>query len=600
MCGIYGQIADLPESTLINNAHRAIQVLSHRGPDGKGIAHGHGYCLGHRRLAIFDTSALGAQPMTAWGHTVVFNGAIYNWEELRRELETGGYSFRSRTDTELVLAAYDKWGTGCFRRFNGMWAMAIVTPAEAKVVLSRDRFGIKPLYYSLSGGLTFASEPGVVATHANHQAAVNRQVAAEFIRYGWQDHRPESLYTDVLQLAPGHYATASLQETNTLQLTSFYDLDGATALASVGNTRNEAELRLRELLNDSVRLRSRSDVGRCITLSGGIDSSSIAGILATHAQIRPLTFSALFPGDPLDESPYVEAVCEHHHLRNLALTPTYEEVMNEYAATQFAQGQPIASLAVVAHYQLMRAIHASGERVLLNGQGADEIGAGYDKFYLPYFREAIRRRPWSGVKNLARYFTQQPIDVGKTFSRLAKLAAQSLERENPVTGPYFDGAETAAFKRGRDVDVRTTSINLIREVGLPVLLRHEDRNTMAFGIESRAPFMDHRVVEHLLAMPDEWKIHRAVRKNAIREACRDVLPTKVYNRYKKLGFPTPATTWMEGDAGRYLDRIREGCRLGYFSSTLSNHCAWIMRKKQRNQYDLVFRCFSWVEFMKSA
>ena len=599
MCGIYGQIADLPRRILIENAQRAVQSLAHRGPDGEGVIAGEGYCLAHRRLAVFDTSDLGAQPMTGWGRTVVFNGAIYNFEELREELADYGYQFRSRTDTEVILAAYDRWGPDCFSRFNGMWALAMINPVTGEIVLSRDRFGIKPLYYSVTGGLTFASEPKLVANTVGKTPEIDRRVAAEFLAFGWQDHRPEAIYSGVLQLAPGHYATATLKQPARLQITKYYDLTSVPDRPSAGTSRSDAIARLRELLIDSVRLRSRSDVGSSVTLSGGIDSSSIAGIIAHSLQLRPTTFSALFPGDAVDESPYVEAVCRQHDLPNVALKPKYGEVISDFLAAQNAQDQPIASLAVVVHYQLMRIIQASGERVLLNGQGADETGAGYDKFYLPYLREALHSRPLSGLGMVAHYLARQPLDPGKTFSRLTRIASPQAARDRAITGEWFAHGATQPFVRSGDADVRATSINLLREVGLPVLLRHEDRNTMAFGLESRAPFMDHRVVEHLLAMPAEWKIHRAIRKYAIRRACQDVLPAKVLHRHKKLGFPTPSARWMEQDPGRYLEEIATGCRLGFFTPELKLRCDRILRKRLRHQYDLVFRCFSWVTFMRA-
>ena len=597
MCGIYGQVSDLPQSLLLRHAEYANEQLAHRGPNGSGIQIEDGYCLAHRRLAIFDTSDLGKQPMTGWGHTIVFNGAIYNWLELRTELEGAGYQFQSQTDTEVILAAYDCWGTDCFARFNGMWALAIVTPATRSVLLTRDRFGIKPLYYSLQNGLTFASEPKLVATTAEGTAKINLRVAGEFVEYGWQDHRPETLYEGVYQFPPGHFARTDLRVPANFRLSRFHDLEAAAASMTVPDTRPQAIARLRELLIDSVRLRTRSDVGRCVTLSGGIDSSSIAGLMASYGSTRPLTYSALFQQPELDESRYVAAVNAMHGLRGISFQPTYEEVMASYGATQRAQGQPIASLAVVVHYQLMNLIRRHGERVLLNGQGADEVGAGYDKFYLPLLREELPRRPLSALGTLLLYATRQDINLNKAISRLAGLRKQSTPASPTITGSYFTTATDPAFQRSPDDHVFNTSVNLLRQVGLPVLLRHEDRNTMAFGLESRAPFMDHRVVEYLLALPARWKIHRAVRKYTIREACREVLPNEVYGRYKKLGFPTPAADWMENDVGRYLGAVDEGAKQGYFTEACRRQCQQIMAKQARNYYGMVFRCYSWMEFV---
>ncbi|PPK84375.1 asparagine synthase (glutamine-hydrolysing) [Neolewinella xylanilytica] len=587
----------MPDTVFLTNAEFASKQLAHRGPNGSGVELGEGFCFAHRRLAIFDTSALGIQPMTGWGHTIVFNGAVYNWKELREELTKAGYQFRSQTDTEVILAAYDQWGTNCFERFNGMWAMAIATPEARKIVLSRDRFGIKPLYYALDNGLTFSSEPKVVASTSGRQPQINRQVAKEFIEYGWQDHRPETLYEGVMQFPPGHYAIVTTRGALNFRLAAYHDLQQASSLTPVPKNRKEAIDKLRCLLIDSVVLRTRSDVGRCVTLSGGIDSSSIAGMMTRFTQVKPSTYSALFPDYKFDESRYVTAVKQLHGLRGITYRPSYEEVLGAFAATQRAQGQPIASLAVVVHYELMRTIRDHGERVLLNGQGADEIGGGYDKFYLPLIKEELRRQPLVAFGTMLRYVTQQPVNLGKTVSRLSGLYRQSGPGRSSIAGSYFDLPDQDLFCRSRDLGVYETSVNLIKEVGLPVLLRHEDRNTMAFGLESRAPFLDHRVVEFMLALPANWKIRHAIRKHAIRSACREVLPDEVFYRYNKLGFATPATQWMEQDADRYLRSVDEGVKLGFFSDTTGGRCRAALHRRARNEYSMLFRCYSWMQFV---
>ena len=529
----------------------------------------------------------------------MFNGAIYNFRELREELRAVGYVFHSQTDTEVILAAFDRWGKACFDRFVGMWALAIYTPATGALLLCRDRFGIKPLYYSEWQGFSFASETRALRETLHPRPRPNLTVAAEFINYGWQDHRPDSLYEGISQLPAGHLLEVSRMPALTVgKPTCYYRLSQRVAQTEVPQSRLAAAQHLRRLLSESVRLRTRSDVGFALTLSGGIDSSAIAGIVGGEAGLAPATFSALFPGTPYDESTYVAAVNQRWKLPGHPYLPSYEDFLADVESCQYYQDQPLSSIAVVTHFSLMRRIGEAGERVILNGQGADEILAGYDKFYLARLRELKQQGRGIGILrllyNYGRHHRLQPTKVwGKALTYLRPQHKQAM------LGPYFDNLE-APFVRASDGDIRSTSMNLIGEVGLPVLLRHEDRNTMAFGLESRVSFLDHRLVEFALAVPAVWKIRRGVRKSLLREACDDLLPPVVRQRYDKLGFATPQYEWMERDAPRYLEAARQGEQAGYFSTTARRRCELALRERRRGDYAFVFRCWAWMQFVAGA
>ena len=600
MCGIYVKVADLSQDALIGQAERAMAILAHRGPDGQGIQSGEGWVFGHRRLAVFDVSERGAQPMSGWGHTLVFNGAVYNFRELRKELRAIGYTFSSQSDTEVILAAFIHWGTDCFRRFNGMWALAIINHAARELTVSRDRYGIKPLYYSQLGGVTFASEPRAIVQTLAQAPDIDRRVAQEFLLMGWQDHREETLYKGVLQFPAAHYATLSLSNPQAFSPVLYYSLEEAVHNTVVPRDEHAITEQLRGLLVDSVRLRSRSDVGRCITLSGGIDSSSVAGLIAASGGSELDTYSALFPGTEVDESPFVKAVNERSGLHSRAYYPEYDDFLRMYQSCQRIQGQPLASMAVTIHYGLMERIRTGGETVLLNGQGADEIGAGYDKFYLSLLREQLRQNPLTALSTVYHYTTQHRVNLNKLSGYLSGRLGLSGRKEMTLTGPYFTEYATQPFQRSQDSGLRETSINLLREVGLPVLLRHEDRNTMAFGLESRVPFLDYRVVNFMLALPSRLKIRGGVRKYAIRQACREVLPDRVYQRHDKLGFATPAHQWMQADARRYLEAAEQGVRQGYLTQSALDRCQQALRKRRTSEYSFVFRCWAWMQFIGQA
>ena len=591
MCGIYGIIQpDASADDLRPLGEAANQVQAHRGPDQTGVSANNGWLLAHRRLSIYDVSESGRQPLNyADQLTIVFNGAIYNFPELKEELQAKGYTFQSTTDTEVILAAWLAWGADCFARFNGMWALAIFDRKEQQLILSRDRIGIKPLYiHQATGSLAFASEPRTLRETVVKEAGLNLDIARDFLVHGWQDHRPESIWNGIRQFPAGHYAVCPLDAPNELTFSSYYQLPTTTKPGSITPLQEEFQA----LLTDAVKLRTRSDVGCGLTLSGGIDSSSIAAVMGPGHR----SYSALFPGTPYDESPYVAAVIRDTGLTNHPLLPTWDDFLNGYEACALGQDQPLASAAVVIHYRLMQLVQATGEKVILNGQGADEIGAGYDKFYGPYLREKRNQGMLPGVKaalQVAKNYRMAPDKLSTRLQRrFGNLAPETF------LAPAFSAPET--FVRNLDTDVLSTSINLLTQVGLPVLLRHEDRSAMACGIESRPPFLDFRIVDFLLSAPTEFKLHNGVRKAGIRESLKSLLPKEVYARKRKLGFATPQQRWLEEHSGFFLEEIKT--YLARPAPLLSPACYQfaqrVLKRRQTRHYPLVWRWWAWAVFCR--
>lgn len=564
---------------------------AHRGPNQEGVAEGEGWLLSHRRLAIFDLSDQGRQPLTLGPDlTIVFNGAVYNFPELREQLRRSGGTFVSDTDTEVILAAYREWGTDCFARFNGMWAIAIIDAKARRLVLSRDRVGIKPLYVNASSSqLSFASETRALRLSTGSRASLNLEVAGDFLQHGWQDHRPETCWEGIRQFPAGHFAVYDL---DTLKLISRQAYNFFPQEEDKRATPALLE-QFRALLTDSVRLRTRSDVGYGLTLSGGIDSSAIAGLLGRGNR----TYSVRFPGTVYDESTYIDSVLAHRSLSNESIVPSWADFIADHEACQYAQDQPLASAAVVAHYALMKRIGAKGERVVLNGQGADEIGAGYDKFYLPYLKEQWRKNKLTaGVEALqiARTLKIAPDQFTNRFSRL--MGSESLSR---FLAPELLEA-ASSFQRLPDSDIRQTSVNLLTGVGMPVLLRHVDRNSMAFGIESRPPFLDYRIVNFLLAAPAGFKIRNGIRKWGIRESVRPLLPRLVYERKRKLGFATPQNRWMEEHSAFFAEGIRAytASNEALLLPAAAEFAAAVLSRRRSVHYPTVWRWWAWANFTR--
>lgn len=591
MCGIYGIVQPGAKADdLRPMGEAANQVQAHRGPDQTGSTGDNGWFLAHRRLSIYDVSESGRQPLQyADRLTIVFNGAIYNFPELRTELKAKGFAFHTNTDTEVILAAWLAWGPACFARFNGMWALAIIDHQEQKLILSRDRIGIKPLYlHQTPGLLAFASEPRALRETVARGSGLHQEVARDFLVHGWQDHRPEAIWAGIRQFPAGHYAVCPLATPDKLTFTSFYQLPTATVSAPYPALQEE----FRELLTDAVRLRTRSDVGSGLTLSGGIDSSSIAAVMGPGHR----SYSALFPGTPYDESRFVAAVIRDTGLTNYPLLPTWDDFLENYEACALGQDQPLASAAVVIHYRLMQLVQATGETVILNGQGADEIGAGYDKFYASYLREMRAQGLLTGG--------QAAWQIAKNY-RLApdKLSAQLQRRFGNLAletflAPAF--SPPSSFLRHADKDVLSTSINLLTQVGLPVLLRHEDRSAMACGIESRPPFLDYRIVDFLLSAPTEFKLHNGVRKAGIRESLKALLPPEVYARKRKLGFATPQQRWLEEHTDFFLAEINTYLKRpdALLRPECSPFAKRVLERRQTRHYPLVWRWWAWAVFRR--
>ncbi|MBC6996573.1 asparagine synthase (glutamine-hydrolyzing) [Neolewinella lacunae] len=592
MCGIYGTLQpSAPAAALAAAGSRAQALQAHRGPDQSGQLQGPGWLLAHRRLSIFDPSEGGRQPLQRDDLVLVFNGAIYNYLELRTELEKAGHTFQTNTDSEVILAAFQAWGSACFARFNGMWALAILDTRSRRITLSRDRFGIKPLYLRRGPGqLTFASEPRAIRESDGLGSATDPTLATEFLLHGWQDHRPQTLWQGIEQFPAATYRTYGLDHLTTLEEDVYYQLPTP---GSLGLSLADFTATLRHHLVESVRLRTRSDVGYCLTLSGGIDSSGLAGIIHRETSDAPKTFSALFPGTPYDETPYVKAVLRHTGLENVGYQPTWEQFKADLAACQYHQDQPLASAGVVGHYGLIRSIQGSGQKVLLNGQGADEIAGGYDKFYLPLLRQQFHSAPLQALQNVSGYLRHHRWAGAKIRQRLGPAASlPTLHRPGEAAG-------APPFQRSPDATVYATSVNLLREVGLPSLLRHEDRNTMAFGVESRVPYLDYRVVDLLLAAPPAYKIRAGVRKFGLRQALHLYLPPEVLNRHDKLGFATPQTEWMESHPDFFLGPIQTYCQLpgALLNTGAYNWCRGVLARRQRSHYGQVWRCWAWAVFL---
>jgi asparagine synthase (glutamine-hydrolysing) len=562
MCGICGVVAfDAPAD--VETVRGMSETIRHRGPDGDGIYAADAVALGSRRLAIIDLSEAGVQPLHSEDGNVhlVYNGEIYNYRELRDELRGRGHRFATSTDTEVILAAYSEWGESCVERFNGMWAFALWDEREQRVFCSRDRFGVKPFYYRLDNGrLVFASE--LKAFRADRSGSLTPHVAIvrDFVRNDWFDHTDETFFAGISKLPPAHNLVF---DRNGLRLHRYWNLE----LRDPPST--DPTALTRELFIDAVRLRLRSDVlvGTC--LSGGLDSSAVAGVidllLREEAEsARPIgdkqqTFTAYFDEPGFDERPYAREVVERTNASPHWISFSARDLVGDLPAIVEAHDEPFRSTSICAGWYVMREASRAGVKVVLDGQGGDEVFAGYPAYVSARYGDLLAR---GQLGTLGREIVEHARVYGgrRTVATLARpLVPEALEqrlRERQTGSAALLHPDlralppTAQFNGSPFPDrLRQLQTRILTGRGLPELLHAEDRNSMTHSIEARVPFLDYRLVELLFSVDGGELIQRSRTKAILRRALSDVLPTSVRQRTDKLGFVTPEARWLKGELG---------------------------------------------------
>jgi asparagine synthase (glutamine-hydrolysing) len=551
MCGIAG-IVGPGGAAEVSLAKAMTDILAHRGPDDSGLWADHDVVLGHRRLSILDLSAAGHQPMTTPDerYFITFNGEIYNYLELRHELTRAGHSFRSGTDTEVLLAAYVHWGEACLSRFNGMWTFAIWDRQERRLFASRDRLGKKPFYYiQHRDRLYFASEIKALLLVPGLTRTPNAAAIADFCAERVSDHTEQTFIEGVSQLPPAGMLRWR---------------DGVTRIDrywSVPEPDPDEQLDLEEirwLLDDSVRLRLRADTPVGCLVSGGLDSSAIACLMREHhtAETPVHVFTTLT--EPANE----EAKGVEHVLRKGGFephfhTPSARSFWEDLPRLLWHQEEPFADGSMAAHYALMREARSAGVPVVLTGQGADEVFAGYPTYLWVHLGSKLRRGQFDQVlqgmrrthSHLDRRYDQ--IMAHLAFHALPRRIRAATRRRNARRRLRWLSPDLLSNLRVREDygytgtdDLYSYLRNSVQHWTLPGFLHYEDRNSMAFGVETRLPFLDYRLVEKMFRASSEAKLQDGETKKVLRDAVRHAVPREIVERQAKQGYPAPLAAWL--------------------------------------------------------
>jgi len=585
MCGIFGHIGYLPKET----AQYCTDILAHRGPDGSGVLHTPDVTFGHRRLAILDLSDHAKQPMqsNSGRYWITFNGEIYNFVELRKELETIGYKFKSISDTEVILAAFEEWGENCQDRFNGMWALAIWDTVNNSVFFSRDRFGKKPLFYVYlpNNKFSFASEmkalfPLLKEIKANTDIVKNN---SRILNYESSD---ECVITGIKRFPAGY---CGWFKNGKLRVKRWWcTLDH---IHDVPSSYDDQVDQFHDLFLDACRLRMRSDVPLGTALSGGLDSSatiSCMAHIATHGKTKRMSenwqhaFVASFPGTHLDETKYAKLVAE-----NIGVTPQIIEI------------DPLQEISKLSHYfylfedlyitspipfmQTYRNVKKQNISVTLDGHGADELFGGYAFDYIQALNDAGFNRTqaseiieayYSAYGNNTESYNlpSKSLFYAKWHSK--NIIKKLIKRNNEYL------SKDITHKNWSSLDNLNKRLYVsTHETILPTLLRNYDRYSMANGVEIRMPFMDHRIVSFAFSIPWSSKIRNSYSKSIIRDAIAQYMPNEVAYRKTKIGFNSPIVEWMKGPLKEFM--------LDMISSQSFLECRLIDPEKVANKINYV-------------
>lgn len=593
MCGIFGIYSKGGTPISLRALLRSTTTLRHRGPDDEGYllantkTGGITLCagldtdpslhqpmietqageqfdlaFGFRRLSILDVSPAGHQPMASGDNTcwIVFNGEIYNYLELRNELVGYGFTFHTGTDTEVILAAYQKWGIDCLTHFTGMWAFGLLDTRQSRLFLARDRFGIKPLYYFDDGErLVFASEIKALLESAAERRRVNPRRLYDYLSYGITDYGDETLFEHIKQLPSAHYMLVSLDRSEQPQAKRYWqvDLNQRSKLAF-----DDAAARLRELFLESVKLHLRSDVPIGTALSGGIDSSAIVMAMRRRdADLDLHTFSYTADDHTLSEEHWVDIVVASANSVAHKVTPTADELVSDLDQLISTQDEPFGSTSIYAQNRVFRLAHQAGLKVMLDGQGADEILAGYPYYLVSRIASLLSRVQFLKARRLLKrvsdvyefgelraFMSAGGLLLPQNVRRFAKSILGNGTGGGSLNNQWFQrqGVTLNRQLKSHGYDfLRGELCDSLVETSLPMLLRYEDRNSMAHSIESRVPFLTQELTEFIFSLPENYLIGPdGSSKLVFRKAMRGIVPNAILERNDKIGFATPERKWL--------------------------------------------------------
>jgi asparagine synthase (glutamine-hydrolysing) len=575
--------------------------IIHRGPDHGGYYLGKNFALGHRRLSIIDISEHAFQPMHYMDkYVLIYNGEIYNYIEIREELIAAGYKFISTSDTEVILASYDKWGEDCVSRFNGMWAFVLHDKAANTLFCSRDRFGIKPFNYtSLPDKFLIASEIKQFTVFPDFMPRLNYEETWNYLVNSHLNTGKNTLFENVNVLSPGCNLSYDLTK-NSYSIKQYYSIENTKKLKPASF--KESAQQFKSLFNTAIKIRLRSDVEVGACLSGGIDSSSIVSTLKEQKVENLRAISVCFAEDELNEKAYMDIILKKTGYTQIEIWPDMSELitLDLLSKIVYHQDQPILSGSHFAEFKLFEAAHKNNIKVMLDGQGADEFIAGYINLFYKRFSELLRKSQFLKLlREISAYTKKHNKSLFKTLLSTFYIVLFSKKNNNK----QFIGKEF--YKKYYKQEKETTSVNeesleQILRTSIPYQLHSEDRNSMMNSTESRLPFFDFDLIDFIYSLPDDFKIRNGETKAILREAMKNTLPQEILNRHDKIGFAAPDETFIRKYSKTIREHIAETITTtkGIISPDLLGYYDQFV-KKEKNYDPIIFRVFIFNIWLKT-
>jgi len=576
MCGISGLLN--PKLAPVENLRGKLEVMGelqkHRGPDGHGFWTNHFVGFSHQRLSIIDLEQ-GTQPMTSHaGHVITYNGEIYNYKEIRAQLSD--YKFKTHSDTEVILAAYEKWGQECLHKFRGMFAFAIWDERKQELFCARDHFGIKPFYYTTKNGFAFASEAKTLLPFLE-EAVIDTEALGDYFHFQLY-LGGKTLFKDIKELQPGHKL---IIRDGQVKVERYWEVHYTS---DTSHSREYFEQRLEELLLESIKLHTVSDVPVSCYISGGIDSSIIAAVARKTTGGEFLGFTGKFSreGDLFDESVYAQSVARDFDIRLIERDITAQDFEKNIEKVIYHLDYPVAGPGSFPQYMISQTA-AQHRKVVLGGQGGDEVFGGYTRYLIAYFEQCIKGAIdgtlhngnfvvtyESIIKNLPSLYNYKPL-IKEFFSqglfedldkRYYHLINRSPSLKTEINWAYLDGYNPFAHfqKVFNPSNVRPEAYfdkmtHFDFKTLLPALLQVEDRMSMAHGLESRVPFLEKEIVEFAATMPANIKFKDGTLKMVLTDTMKKYLPREVLERKNKMGFPVPLNGWLKSELKDFVGDI---------------------------------------------
>ena len=558
MCGISGIWRNSNSPFDFQSIERMKLKMSHRGPDGNGT-----WCskekkviLGHNRLSIIDLSENGAQPMTRGVYTISFNGEIYNYLEIKKELKNKNLLFSTDSDTEVLLAAYQTWGTDMLQKLDGMFAFAIYDEIKDELFCARDRFGEKPFYYGFyNGDFYFASEIKAL-WEIGIDTSINENLLFNYLHFDLVENphdQKQTFYKEINKLKPSH--SFIYKGGKQIKQSRYWDI---TISESVDISFSEASDRFKELLNTSIERRLRSDVKVGSSLSGGLDSSSIVALVSKLSN-ENATFSARFKNFSKDEGQFIEIIQNRFKTKHFNVNVQEMDLIKELDRLIYHQEEPFQTGSIYAQYCVYQEAKKQGVTVMLDGQGADEFLCGYTKDFQFYIRELINNKPerlrinnlinTNHSNNTTLNFKDSLLLRSPKTHKFVSSVAKKISNKRPkgIHPDFYTEFKNKNTPFKHFTDLKSALKHEMNNQGLEKLLRFADKNSMAHSVEVRLPFLYHELVEFVFTLPSSYLLQNGWSKSILRTSMSDILPSEITYRKDKIGFQAPQDSWMQNN-----------------------------------------------------